>query len=459
MLRDMKHMMNAPPLKVEVVPYDARWPDFFRREADRIQGVLGSHIKEIYHIGSTAIPGMVAKPVIDMMLGCHDLDEIDLIAEKLKALHYEDIRRHIIPHQSFFTRRQDKEISFHLHLHERGSPQIKRHVNFRDYVIQHPEEAKAYAALKIKLSQKFSYDIDSYVRGKDSLVQEIDRKAKQWPNRKKDYLPAHTGSVATRWSHEKLIKAVIANLNVYKTYFPQYISKIELIRVPGLTIVNSGLPDNLFNYVMDADFSAAEADKKISEVTHMFLPQKIPFSWWVGPYDNPKDLGKYLENNGYQNTKNDAALYFDLDAWEDSIPAIPQLEIVQAKDEKTLRDFALVLATHESAFETYFSWIASVLTEDDPIEYYVGYVNGKPVVRGSSCYFAQVVGLHGLSTAVGERKKGYGTAMQQFRLKRAKALGYHIAILRASSEGYPLYQRLGYKECGTFKEFILPNCA
>lgn len=122
-------------------------------------------------------------------------------------------------------------------------------------------------------------------------------------------------------------------------------------------------------------------------------------------------------------------------------------------------DFALVLAKDEPSFKTYFSWIASVLTDDDPIEYYVGYVDGKPVVRGLSCYFAQVAGLHWLSTLPSERRRGYGRAMQEYRLKRAKDLGYHIAVLQASSEGYPLYRKLGYKECGLFREYKLRQTA
>lgn len=443
------------PRKVEVIPYDMRWPDYFKQEANRIQNVLGVHLKEIHHIGSTAIPNMTAKPIIDILLECNNLDEIDLIIEKLAALNYYNIRRQIIPHVSFFARRQDEDMSFHLHIHEKGSPQIKRHIRFRDYVTQHPEDAKAYAALKIHLAEKFVDDINSYVFGKDKLVQEIDTKAKRWAHRKNNYLPFNTGRPAKEWSHEKLVKAMSANLNVHMTYFAQYLNQVELIRIPGFTIVNSGLADDTFNYVLDADFSAAEAHNKISEVTSYFLQKNIPFSWWVSPYDKPHDLERYLEDENYQNTENNTAMYFDLDAWDGQISLPAELEIIQAKDEKTLHDFALVLANDETAFKTYYSWIASTLTDDDPIEYYVGYINGKPVVRGLSCYFAQVAGLHWLSTSPSERKKGYGAAMQQFRLKRAKELGYHIAVLQASSEGFPLYKRLRYKECGMFREFKL----
>jgi GNAT superfamily N-acetyltransferase len=159
----------------------------------------------------------------------------------------------------------------------------------------------------------------------------------------------------------------------------------------------------------------------------------------------------------YQQTENNIGMYFDLDAWDGSIQPVPSLHIVKATTADTLRDFALVLTNDRNAFQTYFSWVATVLTPEDPIEYYVGYVDGKPVVRGLSCYFAQVVGLHWLSTAPNERHKGYGRAMQQFRLQQAKERGFHVAVLQAEPDAYPLYKKLGYSECGVFKEFKLKS--
>ncbi|MBA2655435.1 MAG: GNAT family N-acetyltransferase [Tatlockia sp.] len=324
-----------------------------------------------------------------------------------------------------------------------------------DYVINHNGPAQAYAALKIKLAEEFRENISAYISGKDKLVQEIDSKAKLWIGRKKDYLSPNTGSLAKKWSQEKLIKAMVANLNVHMTHFAQYLNQVELIRIPGYSIVNSGLSDDTFNYVLDADFSKADADKKILEVTNYFLKKNLPFSWWICPYDKPVNLPSYLEKHHYVNSENNTAMYFELDAWEGSNFSIPELRIVQAKDEKTLIDFALVLANDKTSFKTYFERIASILTDDDPIEYFVGYVNDIPVVRGLSCYSAQVVGLHWLSTLPSQRKKGYGKAMQIYRLNRAKDLGYHVAVLQASHVGYSLYKKMGYKECGVFNEFKL----
>lgn len=441
--------------KVQIVAYDITWPDIFKQESISLQQVLGHHLREIYHIGSTAIPNMPAKPVIDILLVFENLDDIEDIVKKLNGLNYDNLSPSVIPHCMFFIRKDTKELIYHLHICERGNPQINRHVNFRDYVIQHPNEGDRYAALKIKLAKQFEHDIYSYVLGKNKLVQEIDAKAKHWQERKKNYLPPNTGPMAKEWSHEKLVKSIEANLNVQMTHFAQYLNQIELIRVPGYTIVNSFLPDDTFNYVLRAEFNKENADNKIDEVTHYFQKNNVPFSWWVSPYDQPNNLRDYLEQHGFSNIENSTAMYFDLDAWDGKISIPSELDIIHAKDEKTLQDFAQVLMNDEASFKTYYQWIASILTDDDPIEFYVGYVNGKAVVRGSMCYFAQVAGLNDLATTPLEREKGYAQAMQVYRLKRAKDLGYHIAVLQATKQGYPLCKKLKFNECGMFKAYQL----
>lgn len=443
------------PLSVSISTYNAKWPELFLQEAGQIQNALGDHLKEICHIGSTSIPGMLAKPVIDLLLVCENLDDIKSIAEKLNDLDYPATRKHVVPHRGYFMRKQLQNYDYHLHIRERGDPQIRRHINFRDYLCEHEQDAKAYASLKCELARKHNTDRSAYVLGKDKFVQDIDALANRWPQRRKDYLSPNTGVQAKDWSLDKLTKAMDANLNVNMTHFAQYLNQVELIRIPIYTLVNSGLQDDTFNYVLAADLLPNTVDSAIRSICQLYGEKDVPFSWWVGPYSKPDDLTDHLERHGFVNTESNIAMYFDLDEWDGVINPLPELDIIQAKDEKTLRDFALVLANDKKAFTQYFSWIAAVLSGDDPIEYYVGYVNGTPVVRGLSCYFAQVAGLHWLSTADNERKKGYGAAMQYHRLKRAKELGYHIAVLQASEQGYSLYRKLGYKECGVYKEYKL----
>lgn len=439
--------------KAEVVSYNSHWPDLFTQEAKQIQDALGTLIKKIHHIGSTAIPNMPAKRIIDMLLECDDIGDMEVIKNKLHPLGYLFFSRQVMPHRSFFTRKHRDDIGFHLHFYERGDPQVKRHVSFRDYLIAHPQDAHTYAKLKLKLAEQFKDDMNNYVAGKDKLVQEIDIKAKIWAERCKNYPSPNLGIPIKYWSEEKLIKAMVANFNIHKTYFAQYLKSVELVRIPGYTIVNSSLRNEIFNYVLDCDFTASQTSHKIAEITNYFKNKNLPFSWWISPYDHPESLAALLQENDYQNTENNVAMYLDLDSWSSSLTTAPELKIIRARDKKTLQDFALVWANDAQTFKTYFSWIAEILTDDDPIEYYVGYVDEKPVVRGLTCYYAGVAGLHWLTTVADEQKKGYGTAMQQYRLKRAKELGYHVAVLQASPRGLSLYKRLGYKECGVFQKF------
>lgn len=437
----------------QVVTYDPKWPSYFLEEADFLKKNLSADLLAIYHIGSTAIPGLSAKPNIDMILVFDNLDVAPEINKTLTQLDYLPLSKNIIPHRSFITSKNLHSIGYHLHIYERGDPQINRHVYFKDFLIAHSIEAQQYENLKFELKKKHTH-IQDYVIGKTKLVQAIDKKAKMWAlSQKNVFHVPNTGSSPLTWSVKKINDCIDANLNVHMTHFAQYIDKVTLTRIPDYTLVNAHLNDDTFNYVLRADFDLSFSSEKINQISHYFNKLHLPFSWWIGPDSQPTNLAPTLEKHGYQNTENNIAMYLDLDTWNDSFTMPAELKIVRVQDKAGLQDFALVLSNDPKAFSIYFNWLSEVLTRDDPIEFYVGYVNNKPVVRGLTCYYAQVAGLHWLSTCIEERNKGYGTAMQQFRLNRAKTLGYHIATLQASHEGYPLYKKLGYQKCETYQEF------
>lgn len=445
----IEHTMST----YQVVNYDPKWPSYFLEEANILKEKLNAYLLEIYHIGSTAIPGLSAKPNIDMILVFDNLDMAQEINHNLIQLDYLSLSKNIIPHRSFITSKKLHAIGYHLHLYERGDPQINRHVYFKDFLIAHPAEKQQYEALKFELKKKHEH-IQDYVQGKSKLVQTIDSKAKIWATSQNYlFLSSNKGSSPSTWPTAKINNCIDANLNVHMTHFAQYINKVTLTRIPDYTLVNSHLNDDTFNYVLRADFEPLLSAEKIDQVSHYFDKAHLPFSWWIGPNDSPANLSHMLEKYGYQNSENNIAMYLDLEKLPKNFNPPAELKIKQVKDKTGLQDFALVLSNDLKAFSTYFDWLSDILTEEDPIEFYVGYVNNKPVVRGLTCYYAQVAGFHWLSTCVNERNKGYGTAMQQFRLNRAKTLGYHIAVLQASHEGYPLYKKLGYQRCETYQEF------
>ena len=166
--------------KVEVVPHNPNWPMLFQSEAGKLAAILGEEVLAIHHIGSTAIPDMSAKPIIDILVAVHHIAKIDGFNEKMMRLGYQPKREFGISGRRFFIKGRDSVRTHHVHVFQAGNPEILRHLSFRDYLIAHLKEAQAYGHLKEDLAGMFPDDIESYIEGKESFLQEIDRKARAW---------------------------------------------------------------------------------------------------------------------------------------------------------------------------------------------------------------------------------------------------------------------------------------
>lgn len=167
--------------EVEVVPHDPRWRDAFEREAKRVAAALSGNVVAVHHIGSTAIPHIYAKPVVDMLVEVKDITDVDGQSSAMQSLGYEVMGEYGIPGRRYF--RKDNQAGFrthHVHAFEAGSAQIERHLAFRDYMIAHPEDAREYSDLKRELAQEHPQSMDAYMDGKDGFIKEIDRKAARW---------------------------------------------------------------------------------------------------------------------------------------------------------------------------------------------------------------------------------------------------------------------------------------
>ncbi len=166
--------------RIEVVPYNPRWPILFEEEADRIASIFGHEVVAIQHIGSTAIPNISAKSIIDVLVEVHNIERIDDFNETLHQLGYLPKGEFGIAGRRFIIRGDEINRTHHIHIFQTGHPDIGRHLNFRDYMIAHTEEARDYSRLKEELARKCATDIESYMTGKDEFIKEIDRKTKAW---------------------------------------------------------------------------------------------------------------------------------------------------------------------------------------------------------------------------------------------------------------------------------------
>lgn len=166
---------------VAVVPHDPGWRLGFEEEADRLSTALGEVVVRMHHIGSTAIPGMPAKPVIDMLMEVSDLEAVDAATPALAALGYEALGEFGIPRRRFF-RKSDAwgKRTHHVHAFEAGASEVERHVAFRDYMIEHSRPARAYGDLKQSLALRYPDDMSAYIDGKDMFVKEHQTLAVGW---------------------------------------------------------------------------------------------------------------------------------------------------------------------------------------------------------------------------------------------------------------------------------------
>ena len=169
------------PFILTVEPHRDSWKQDFEIEAVNIRSVLGSSLIFLHHIGSTAIPGIYAKPIIDILAEVTSLEALDARVDGMQALGYESMGEFGIPGRRYF-RKDDTSgrRTHHIHAFVHQSPQILRHLAFRDYLLAYPETAQAYSDLKRRLVQTCNGDIDAYVDGKDAFVKEVERKALAW---------------------------------------------------------------------------------------------------------------------------------------------------------------------------------------------------------------------------------------------------------------------------------------
>jgi GrpB-like predicted nucleotidyltransferase (UPF0157 family) len=168
-------------MRVFLVPHDSGWAEEFTRESTAVSSALGAGCGAIHHIGSTAIPGIRAKPVIDMLAAVSDIRFVDVRAPQMEALGYGVMGEFGIPGRRYFRKDDCQGNRTHqVHVFQQDSPQIERHLAFRDFMRTHRECALRYDALKALLAAQYPDDIGKYTVGKDEFIAEMDARAAAW---------------------------------------------------------------------------------------------------------------------------------------------------------------------------------------------------------------------------------------------------------------------------------------
>lgn len=158
---------------VFVVPYDPRWPSLFTLERSRVEAAVGSHVEAIERVGSTAVSGLYAKPVIDVMVGVRDLQSAGSCIRPLEEIGYSYWAENPNPERMLFVRFADADRTsrtHNLHLVEAGGDLWSDRIVFRDHLRSHPEAAREYTCLKYALAERFRDDREAYTRAKADFI-------------------------------------------------------------------------------------------------------------------------------------------------------------------------------------------------------------------------------------------------------------------------------------------------
>ena len=166
-------------MKIVIENYSSLWPQKFEAEKAALENLLPA-TAVVEHIGSTAVAGLAAKPVIDIMIGLSDFAQADSLVPSIQSLGYEYVSEFeaVMPYRRFFRKEDAGVRTHHIHMVATGSEFWERHLAFRDYLRAHPESAAEYSALKRDLARREWQDMNDYAAAKTDFIRDIEARSK-----------------------------------------------------------------------------------------------------------------------------------------------------------------------------------------------------------------------------------------------------------------------------------------
>lgn len=169
---------------VKLIPYTTQWAQLFEMEKRKLINAIGEHVLNIQHVGSTSIPGMIAKPIIDIGIAVTSFVGARVCIQPIERLGYKYKGENGIPRRHYFTKGEPR--THHIHMNEIDSRDWENQLLFRDYLISHPNLAEEYARLKIGLAGKYPMDREAYLYGKAPFIEAVLDTARRTPSLAQD---------------------------------------------------------------------------------------------------------------------------------------------------------------------------------------------------------------------------------------------------------------------------------
>jgi len=168
---------NSLGRNYSIIPYSPHWARQFKGESKVISGIFANDLVAIEHVGSTSVPDMAGKPLIDILVAVKDIAQVEARIEAMEKAGFTAYGDYLQKKSYLFTREIAGEKLVHVHVFEQGHPHIQEMLSIRDYLREHPEEAKAYSKLKYELKRRYPNDYGAYRREKDAYMEELKQRA------------------------------------------------------------------------------------------------------------------------------------------------------------------------------------------------------------------------------------------------------------------------------------------
>ena len=165
---------------VRIVDYDPAWPELAAAELRSVGDALGDVAVRLEHVGSTAVPALAAKPILDLQLSVQNVERREVYVEPLEGLGYLFVPTPESPDFHLFAKPPERPRTHHLHVCEAGSEHELRHIAVRDFLREHPDEAARYEDLKRQVVARHPEDRLAYIEGKAAFVVALEARALEW---------------------------------------------------------------------------------------------------------------------------------------------------------------------------------------------------------------------------------------------------------------------------------------
>ena len=458
----LSHFEDDTYKPIQILSYKPHWAEWYEEEKTHLQTILTSEQFTFHHVGSTSIPEMYAKPILDILIEVPYINQVDSFATDLEENGYQSLGPVGINRHRFFQIKypSGERESTHLHFFEKGSIGAQRMLRFRDYLRTHREDVRKYSTVKLEMAKKHHNNKLSYLQGKAPVVSEINEKALEEYGGDK-IAPSCYNTLDRAPSESELEQSVHDNLVMQMSYFSIYTDAIH--HVPQRSTISivyaPHYKDDTFNTVTDALLTEDNAIGRIQGVIKFFRKKQLPFSWWVGPKDTPQNLPELLQSQGFTQKETDRIFYRSTQ--NITPPQTGQaLTFTTITAEDQLRTYCELLTEAGIAKEVYDEIYRTISKEayikDRAMELYLGYLDDTPVCTGMLFFHAGVAGIYNVVTSLKERRKGFATQMMFHLLQRAQEAKYPYMILTGSEASHDLYsKKIECQRLGTYTEYTI----